>query len=111
MLGTDHEQVGALIAKKWNLPATITNAIQYHEEGLINGFFDPDVACVHLADIIARMLEFGYGGDRLVPQPEQRIWDNVSIKPGSFKAMLPTIEREYRESVSIMLPNVRSEKK
>lgn len=30
--GTDHPQMGSLLAKKWQLPVLITNAIKYHHE-------------------------------------------------------------------------------
>ncbi len=103
VLGTDHTRVGESIARKWQLPDSLCNAVRWHEEGLVNGRFNVDVACIHLADIMARILDLGYGGDRIVPQPCIDIWALIDVPPRTFENMLPAILTDYDQAVAIML--------
>jgi putative nucleotidyltransferase with HDIG domain len=62
-LGTDHAEVGAWLARLWNMPEGLQRAIGgHHAPG-------EDELCmvVHLGDILARALELGNGGDVFVP--------------------------------------------
>jgi len=69
----------------------------------VDGRFDVDVACIHIADIMARILDLGYGGDRVVPQPCQSVWTLLNIAPHTFENMLPAIVHDYEQAVDIML--------
>ncbi len=105
ILGVNHTEIGELIARKWLLPESICRAIRYHEIGLVDDEFDMEVACVHLADIISRMLELGNPGDAVVPQPNEEIWKHMNLLPNTFINLLPEIMTDYEQSVSIMLSN------
>lgn len=63
VLGLHHAQIGAEIAKKWNLPDELVEAIAYHhnpEKATINPKL---TAIVHIADAIVMMLGIGLGVD------------------------------------------------
>lgn len=64
-LQTDHCQVGAWMAGRWQLPLPLVHAIAYHHavnaESLRKA---PTVAVVSAANICARMVEIGWSGDR-----------------------------------------------
>ncbi len=61
ILGTDHMEVGHLIARRWNLPDPIANAIADHHENEADTTkgTPPYGRIVHLADAIAHSLGFG----------------------------------------------------
>ena len=66
ILGFHHGQVGAEIAKKWNLPEDLVEAIAYHhspEKAVINPKL---TAIVHIADAVVMMLGIGLGADGMV---------------------------------------------
>lgn len=66
VLGFHHGQVGAEVAKKWNLPEDLVEAIAYHhspEEATINPKL---TAIIHLADAVVMMLGIGLGVDGMV---------------------------------------------
>ncbi len=52
-----HEQVGALVASRWSLPAVCRRAIEYHHKPSDDDQHDPLVGAVHLADRICYLLE------------------------------------------------------
>ncbi len=105
VLGFDHMQAGGLLAKKWKLPQTITNSIINHSTGKVKEQVDIQVSCVHLADIVARIMEFGYPGDDLVPQPNLDIWRYLNIDPATYPQILPKIVENFEQSLSILLLN------
>lgn len=101
--GMDHTEVGELLARRWRLPESLCTSIRYHEEGTVNGEFNRDVAMIHVADIAARMLELGNGGDRVVPRPSFEVWAGLGIPPKTFSQMREVIVRDYEQAVSVML--------
>jgi putative nucleotidyltransferase with HDIG domain len=67
VLGLDHSRIGAWLAEQWNLPANLRSAMNYHHRPLGDKNFTT-VSCVaHVGDFLARLLEFGSGGDENVP--------------------------------------------
>lgn len=66
VLGFHHGQVGAEVAKKWNLPGELVEAIEYHhspEEATINFKL---TSIIHLADAIVMMMGIGLGVDGMI---------------------------------------------
>ena len=66
VLGFHHGQVGAEIAKKWNLPDDLVEAIAYHhspEKATINPML---TSIVHIADAIVMMFGIGLGVDGMI---------------------------------------------
>ena len=94
VLGFDHSIVGARAAQRWRFPASIVEAIEHHHEPDKNAP-SKSADIIHVADILCRGLEIGYGGDPLIPilasSAAQRIkldWDNLEV-------MLQEIEELY----------------
>ncbi len=77
VLGFHHEMINAWLANHWNLPVKIKEGMAYHHKPAQAQTF-PAVACVvHIGDFLARLYEFGSGGD-----------DNVSyLDPQALKLL------------------------
>jgi HD-like signal output (HDOD) protein len=103
ILGVTHTIAGDLLSEKWKLPKSIRNAISYHYVGKVDGNINPLVACVHLADVIACLLELGQAGDDIIPEPSYDIWESLEIRPKALKALYPRIIHDYEESVQLLL--------
>lgn len=103
-LGMNHEESGELIANKWSLPKSIVDSIRYHHSGVSPSSEDRVlVACVHLANIYAKLLEYGYSGDDIVHRPNPEIWSILDLEHGKLKLLLPEIKEAYDQTVSILL--------
>ncbi|MGF7057619.1 HDOD domain-containing protein [Brassicibacter mesophilus] len=63
ILGYNHAQVGANIARKWNFPANLVEAIEYHHSPEAAMIDHELVSIVHIADALAMMLGIGLGID------------------------------------------------
>lgn len=76
-IGFDHAQLGAALARKWNLPERIAAAIEFHHEPPPPGSsHDPLFDLVHAADTIARWAGLGVGTDGL----EYRLAEHVRTR-------------------------------
>jgi len=51
----DHTEIGAWIAERWDLPPALVSAIAHHHSLAVEHFSQPIVACVHAANICAKV--------------------------------------------------------
>jgi len=105
ILGVTHTVAGELIAEKWKLPVSIKNSIRHHYTGMVDGKIDKLVACVHLANIVARMYEMGETGDNKVPEPNIAIWAELGLPEDVFIKAFPRIINDYEESLAVFILN------
>jgi putative nucleotidyltransferase with HDIG domain len=63
----NHAEVGSWLARKWNLPPALVEAIRLHHVPLTAKVRPELCALVHFGDILARAARVGSGGDPLVP--------------------------------------------
>lgn len=65
ILGFDHAQIGRKIAKKWNFPGELVEAIGFHHSPELSTIDPKLVSIVHIADAITTMLGISIGADGL----------------------------------------------
>lgn len=97
VLGYDHAEIGKLLAVKWNLPVKLERVIAHHHQPAAAGSFIMEAAIVHLADILCRALDMGYGGDNKIPPLDRVAWDSLRIKADSFEAIMETMQDEFND--------------
>jgi putative nucleotidyltransferase with HDIG domain len=93
VLGFDHTQIGAALAMRWKFPAEITAAIASHHKPMdmtANSLVD----LVHLADVMAHVLEFPGGDDDLVPPLSHVTWNRLGIGWSEFKRLLGEVDTQ-----------------
>ena len=103
VFGIDHSRAGQMLADKWKLPQSIQNTILFHHTGFVGGECDPLVASVHIGDIVARMLELGYAGDNLIPEPNHKVWSSLNIPKGFFDMIRKRLKEDFAQTVHVML--------
>jgi putative nucleotidyltransferase with HDIG domain len=99
-IGCDHSQLGAELARQWNIPDPIPNAILFHHNPPPPDSPDHSTICdvVHAADMIARWAGFAIGDDGM----QYSIADHVRI---SFNLNSRTIER-YAADARVSLESI-----
>lgn len=84
VLGFDHTYIGAQLAKNWNLPSVLVDAIKFHHNYL--GALDSDcedlklVAIIHIADALTMMTGAGVGNDGLMYNISTRALELINIQ-------------------------------
>ena len=82
VMGTDHAEVGALVARQWSFPADIVHAIACHHAPTpaVGGGPSPtDIA--HVANAMAHALDLAGDPDEQVPSMANDAWDRVALSP------------------------------
>ena len=81
LFATDHAEIGFHLAKWWDLPDVLTQAIRYHHEPQKKSGPDQVIlAAVHLADGLANQLPIG-SGDSDFLQIDKACWDLFNPTP------------------------------
>ena len=100
VIGMDHSAIGAHLAKKWNLPLVICNAIENHHS--------PDVPptqimadLIHVSEVLSHALELGYAG-HTVPPLSDRALSRLGINFNKLKPYLAQIECEYQNAMLML---------
>jgi putative nucleotidyltransferase with HDIG domain len=97
VLGYSHAEIGKLLAGKWNLPVKLEQVIAHHHQPAAAGSFIMEASIVHLADILCRALNMGYGGDNKIPPLDKFAWESLKIKPDAIELIMATMQDEYSD--------------
>jgi putative nucleotidyltransferase with HDIG domain len=97
ILGYSHPEVGKLLAEKWNLPPKLASVILHHHQPSEAGRFGLESAIVHLADILCRSLNIGYGGDNKMPALDKTAWNSLKIRSQAIEPILAEIIKEFND--------------
>lgn len=103
VFGISHTLAGKLLAEKWKLPKSFIDVISNQYTGVKDGKPDKLVSTVHLANVVATMLELGKTGDDIVPPINPQVYQVINLHQNFFTRALPLIIREYQESVNLLL--------
>lgn len=95
LLGTDHAQVGAWLAKSWFLPDRLVEPIACHHDVTSSYNFSLKTATVHLADVLVKASDFGFSGDDLVPRIQPAAWEKL----GMTESLLAEIVEEFEDKL------------
>lgn len=88
VLGFDHTQVGAMIAKKWNFPSALRCVVRYYHTPLeAKGCF-LEASIVHLADSLCRKMEIGLGVDDSFYSEDERAGRSLGLDETQIQGVI-----------------------
>jgi putative nucleotidyltransferase with HDIG domain len=79
-LGIDHALVGAVLVRRWGLPATIANAVERHHAPDVTGL----AAAVGLADLVVNQA----AGSRVSPEALRDAAERIGIEEDGLRDLL-----------------------
>ncbi len=97
VLGYTHPQVGAMIARHWNLPLVLQEAIEYHHDPGRARAAPGVVAVVHVSDVICSMLGFGCGVDELANPVHPGALSLLAMDEGSVEKIIEGLPEVMRQ--------------
>jgi len=97
VLGYTHSEVGELLAEQWNLPPRLARVIANHHRPELAGEFSYEAAIIHLADILCRALDIGYGGDNKIPLLNRDAWETLQIELSAIELIMEEMEWEFED--------------
>jgi len=97
--GMNHTEVGATLARDWNLPESLVNIIRYHHTPELAPGNKDSVTIVNLADLLMSRFKAGYQLDRPnAEQLEQRL-EQLGLTKKDFPVIIDRIPRTIFESI------------
>lgn len=95
--GFTHADVGQMLARKWQFPDNLLEAIAYHHTPNAAVRCPRETAIVHLADIIARAKILGSPYDQRVPPLNAQAWEATGLKRNQLEALMQTTDEEFEK--------------
>jgi len=92
VLGADHAETGAAVARYWRFPTEIVNAIErHHEPDLI---VDRVLDAVHIANAVAKLNGIGLGGEQMNMNASTQAAARLGLSSGGLESLCATVRIE-----------------
>ena len=97
VLGFDHAQIGVALAQRWKFAAEIGDAIAGHhapEDQPASSLAN----LVHLADVMAHVLNFPGGKNDLAPRLSAVAWNRLGLDWHDFKRLMAEVDAQRQDA-------------
>ena len=103
IFGADHAEVGAWLAKRWNMTEEIAAAVRFHHqpEEAPEKFVELVRLC-HTANYICCLEKIGDGGDNHAPVFIIWVWKRIGLKVRDIRGIVLSILEESKESETLL---------
>ncbi len=101
-IGITHEEIGGIITQRWNLPAGLQKAVQFHHAPSDAQEFYTLTGIVHSADILVRALDIGNGGDDKIPIMSDAVWKDLGLENLALQSVFQDIDEEFDKATVFM---------
>ncbi len=102
VIGVNHAELAGWLFEKWNLSKGLVECIATHHNPSLAKELPEYAAVIHLADIIARTMGLGSGGDRKVPVLSKHAWDLLEIPVGKLESIIDEADEEVERAMVFM---------
>jgi putative nucleotidyltransferase with HDIG domain len=103
LLGTDHAEVGAWLAKSWFLPDKLIEPIACHHDIGGSQAHQIKTCVVHFADILIKASAFGFSGDDLVPIIHPVAWEKLAMNDSLLAEIVEELEDKLVDTKNFSL--------
>jgi len=96
--GFDHAELGGMLLRKWNLPFSLVTAVLYHHSP-VKAAKKPESLYVFFANIIAKTMGIGGGGDFFIKDIKNERWEENGLTPEKLrelnKSLIPILDDAF----------------
>jgi putative nucleotidyltransferase with HDIG domain len=79
IIGFDHAQLGAEMARQWQLPEVLRECIEFHHEPVRAEKFPVETAIVHIANSLAYLAELDSDDEYEAARIDERAWEVAGL--------------------------------
>ncbi|MCL2219186.1 MAG: HDOD domain-containing protein [Chitinispirillia bacterium] len=94
LLGINHQEAGGMLVEQWHLPPGILRAVSSHHIPTRDSG-DTLTAIVHCADIFARAMGYGNGGDNKIPMISDNAWETLKLDGLDLVRLFNNMDKEW----------------
>lgn len=103
LLDLDHGEIGGALLRRWNLPASIVEAVTWHHQpGRASAAFRPLAQAVHLSEFVCTCLGVGDGGDGLAKGCSESAWHDLGVSTEDIKEIIEEVKSSVARNSTIM---------
>ena len=99
VLGLTHTHIGAGLAEKWQLPASLSAVIGHHHTPTVDDANEM-TKLIHLADVAAKQLDMGFCEKQKDAQPNEDLMSAIEMEAEVFGEMRGDMEITIRKQVA-----------
>jgi len=92
LLGSDHAEIGELLARSWFLPEKLIEPIAFHHDVMRSSTQFAKTSVVHVADVLVKCSGFGFSGDDYVPRIQPEAWKKLDLKEALVEEIVAELE-------------------
>ncbi len=104
VLGIDHQQLGALIAKQWQFPAPVVTAIGYHHFPLQAREHEDVAAIVYVANRLVSAVGIGCGVDGFLQPNGDQVFCDLKITTKMIEVFMSDVVMALDETQQLLSP-------
>ncbi|MBU0508581.1 HDOD domain-containing protein [bacterium] len=104
ILGFDHAQVGGVIARRWNFPDVLVEAIAHHHHPHHPHLGDGDhtaLDAVHIGNTVAKIIGIGIGSEEMNMLADSRAARGLGLTPTTLEALCAAVAIELPAVVAL----------
>ena len=102
IIGFSYTDVGGIIAKAWDLPESLFEAIAYHHDPSLAKNHSRLVAQVHLGNMLCLSMGIGLGRDGLAYTLDPGAISAIGLKSSDYHQLILEIHRDYRKATELV---------
>jgi HD-like signal output (HDOD) protein len=86
--GINHQQLGEMLARKWNFPESIVLAIAKHHDPPVSDQHGKLISAVNIANMLCHALAIGDSGSYYISEFSQAAWQKLEIEISNLEDIL-----------------------
>ena len=102
ILGLNHADVGGQLAVEWKFSDKFMNTMLYHHKPRQSHRYQRLVCLIHLADALCRKLEYGSGGDAVVPEIDENVLERFSLREKGLQILEEAVQEDLQDADSFL---------
>ena len=99
VIGYSHAAIGGALMELWKLPISLEEVVRCHHDPATAVHYPVEAAIIHVADIIAHVMQLGSSGEHYVPPLEKSAWKLLGFTEGILRATMNTVEQQYDDAI------------
>lgn len=101
-LAFDHGTVGGVLMRRWNMPASLAEALEHHHDPVRAHRYPVEAATIHVADIVVTALQVGSSGESFVSPISQSAWGRLELDVPVIPSLVEEFDRQYAAAVHLL---------
>ncbi|HUI63365.1 MAG TPA: HDOD domain-containing protein [Bacteroidota bacterium] len=99
VVGYTHAVIGSSLMEMWKLPISLEEVVRCHHNPETAVHYPVEAAIIHLADIIAHVMQLGSSGEHYVPPLNRAAWNLLGFPEGILSATMTSVEHQYDDAI------------